>query len=73
MEVDNLIYQVLTSDDISEVIQYNFYLDKFTVSTRQFEMTKNEDDWKGISGIYAISNTFKVMKIKRYKDIGEIG
>ena len=44
MEVDNLIYQVLTSDDISEVIQYNFYLDKFTVSTRQFEMTKNEDD-----------------------------
>ena len=71
MGSENIIYWLLTSDAISEVCQYDFDMDKFSVTSNPVNFLKY-DDCRGIAGLEVISNALKAVNIKRYMDIREI-
>ena len=66
-------YQVLTSDTISQVSQYEFNMEKLTVSPKHVKLPRSEEYCRGIAGIDTISNNFKVVNKAEYKNTSEIG
>ena len=48
MRAENLISIFLTLDDISEVNQYDFYMEQFSVTPKYIKIPNNKDEHKGI-------------------------
>ena len=66
-------YQVLTSDTISQVSQYEFNMEKLTVSPKHVKLPRSEEYCRGIAGIDTIANPFKAVNISEYTKTREIG
>ena len=68
----DLSYQPLTSGVIYKVRQHEFNMEELTVSPKHAKTPKNEYDCRGISGIKAKENPFKVSNISKTRYTREI-
>ena len=71
MGEEDIIARVLTSNAVSEASQYNFDMEKISVTPKNIKLPNDEDNHKGISGLEEISNTFKEVNILTNIDIWE--
>ena len=72
MGVEDLITRVLTSGNISEVIQYDFDMENMKVYIKHVTLTNNEYKCRLIAVIKFIKNLFKVFNISPIANVQEI-
>ena len=72
MGVEYLIHPILTSEEISEVTQYDFNLKTMTDLPKYILLPDDEEDRNGIIGIDCIKNTFKLVNISPLTKVREI-
>ena len=64
MGAQDLLSRVLTPNAIAEVSHYEFKMESLNVSPKNLKLPYQKDNPKGIAGLEAIGNSFKVVNLQ---------